>query len=1034
MSKEIGKVLVVGAGVAGIRAALDLAETGYEVLLTESSPAIGGILSKLDFQFPTDHCGMCRMLPFVGREYASQFCMRKSLFHDNITILPETEVIACEGEPGNFQVTLRRRAQMVDTDVCLGEGECIEVCPVVVEDEFNEGLTKREAIYRPVPHNLPNLYVIDQDACTKCGECVKVCPVDAIDLDAKDKEEVITVGAVVLAAGSGFYQPGTLPDDFDYQRWPSVLTSLEFERIISTSGTYFGRILRPHDGREAKRIAWIQCAGSRDRKHGLDFCSSICCMFALKEAVLAKERGGPETEAVIFYMDMRTFGKDYFRYREIAEKEKGVRLVRCRSHALQQTEGGDVVIRYFDGDGKARTETFEMVVLSVGQNPHSGLAGMGDVFGFELDDIGFAKTNGSGVVTTRPGVFACGSFTGLKDISESLLEGGAAANAVSRLMQSKGASYKEEPHLINERDVRRELPMVAVLLCRWPLKEGAQILDFEKLAQAVEALEYVSEVHVVDEICRAGVDQTREMLSSSKANRLVIGACLPYVYKKKLKWLGMEAGFNSALITVVDLRGQTRRMLYADGSVEVERHALALLETTVEELSAKDPVQNKSMSVRHRALVIGGGLCGMQAALSLSRHGVDVELVEKNGELGGHAGKLRYTLEGLDPRALVTDLVDQVRADHHITVHLSSEVHDTSGSVGGFVTRIRHEGSEELVPVAHGGTVIATGGVEAATDEYCYGKSDRILTQEELEIGLDEGSLGEDRLDTVVMIQCVGSREPGRREYCSRICCATALKNALKIREIRPNARVIVLYRDMMAYGYREKYYSEARAKRVVFCTYSRDNKPDVSLDDEGALSVRFRDEVLGDDVLVEPDLLVLSTGMTPADNTQLAQRFGVDLTADGFFEEADYKWRPVETHKEGVFVCGLAHSPRSIPEALVMAEAAAQKALTLLVHKRVNTARLVSVVRHSICAQCELCIEACPYQARSLDLAENKIVVDELICQGCGICVAACPSGAAALSGSVEKQVVASLNAQLADLSLRVSGEDRPHRPTRPE
>lgn len=1024
MNREIGKVLVMGAGVAGIRAALDLAETGYKVLLTESSPAIGGILSKLDYQFPTDHCGMCRMLPFVGREYASQFCMRKSLFHDNITILPETEVVGCQGEAGNFDVTLRHRAQMVDTQVCIGGGECVEVCPVVVKDEFNEGLTRREAIYRPIPHNLPNLYVIDSDACTKCGECVKVCPADAIDLEATDTEEVVHVGAIVLAAGSGFYPVGSLPDEIDFQRWPAVLTSLEFERIVSGSGTYFGKILRPSDGREAKRIAWLQCIGSRDRKHGLDFCSSICCMFALKEAVLAKERGGPDTEAVIFYMDMRTFGKDYFRYREHAEKEMGVRLVRCRSHALSQTDNGNVVIRYFGADGQAHEETFDLVVLSVGQRPHQKLGQMRDVFGFELNEIGFVKTDGaSSVSTTTPGVYVCGSFIGLKDISESLLEGGAAANAVSNLMQQKGVAFGEEPRSFAERDVHRELPKVAVLLCKWPLKEGTQDLDFDKLGEAVGDLDRVTEVYVVDEICREGFGESKTLLENSKANRLLVGACLPYVYKKKLKEMAMEAGFNSALVTIVDLRERIRQMLYDDASPLSEVRVLPQLQPRIEELCARDPVQTRHVSVEHRALVIGGGLCGMQTALSLAGHGVDVALVEKTDRLGGHARNLRYTLEGTDPQKLAADLANRVFSDHRITVHMNTTVAKSSGSVGAFTSHLCRLDSDELVPVSHGATIIATGGSEASTDEYCYGESEAILTQEDLETALDDGSIGPDRLDTVVMIQCVGSREMGKKEYCSRICCASALKNAFKILETRPDARVIVLYRDMMAYGIREKYYSEARSKGVIFSTYDPANKPVVVLDDEGSPVVRFRDEVLCDDVQVKPSLVILSTGMVPADNTQLAENLGIDLTPDGFFEEIDYKWRPVDTFKEGVYVCGLSHSPRSISEAMVMAEAAAQRALSVLAHEYLSTARMVSIVRHSLCAQCEMCIDVCPYHARSLDEATGRISVDELVCQGCGICVATCPSGAAALSGAVEKQVFTSIFAELSNVMFSESG-----------
>ncbi|MFW5741238.1 MAG: 4Fe-4S binding protein, partial [Myxococcota bacterium] len=367
-STPIGSVLVVGAGVAGIRAALDLAEVGYRVLMTDASPAIGGILAKLDYQFPSDHCGMCKMLPLVGREYASQYCMRKSLFHDNIKIMPFTEVVSIKGDPGAFEVELRERARHVDTEVCIGTGYCAEACPLEAPDEFNQGLTRRKAIYQPVPHNLPNMWLIDMGLCDKCGKCVEVCPVDAIKLDAQDKAHTVQVDSVIFATGTGLYDPSNKEDLSSYAHSPDVVTSLEFERLLSGSGRYDGVIHRPSDGKPAKRIAWMQCVGSRNRAKNRDYCSSICCMFALKEAVLAREKGGKDVETTIFYMDMRTFGKGFYRYREQAEDKHGVRLIRCRVHNVEPMGDGTLRVRYPDPSGEGwKYETFDMVVLSTGQ-------------------------------------------------------------------------------------------------------------------------------------------------------------------------------------------------------------------------------------------------------------------------------------------------------------------------------------------------------------------------------------------------------------------------------------------------------------------------------------------------------------------------------------------------------------------------------------------------------------------------------------------------------------------------------------------
>lgn len=1015
-----GRALVVGAGIAGIRAALDLAETGYDVLLTESSPAVGGILSKLDFQFPTDHCGMCRMLPFVGRESASQFCMRKSLFHDGISIRPNTEVVACQGEPGRFEVTLRTRAQRVDDTICIGDGECAAVCPVEVSDGFNEGFTPRKAIYRPVPHNLPNHWVIDPVACTDCGDCVRVCPVNAIDLEAQDTEETVTVGAVVLATGAGLFDPTTPSDFYNYGASPHVVTSLEFERLLSGTGTYHGDIRRPADGKEAKRIAWIQCVGSRNRRLGRDFCSSVCCMFALKEAVLAKERGGPDTDAVIFYMDLRTFGKDYYRYRETAERDHGVRTVRCRPQSVHPNRDGDPVIRYFDADGHPREETFDLVVLATGQTPPVEASALQRVFGFSLNTYGFAETSGNvDLSTSTPGVFVCGSFTGLKDISDALVQGSAAAAEVGALLCARGLLPR--PHVTPPpaRDVSREEPRVAVILCQWPRSEGGQPVDFQILAREVAALEDVSEVHVVEEVCRAGADKALEILKASAANRVLFAACLPYKYKRGLMELAELAGFNGTLINILDLRSELRRAAANGNGRSLDHLAISRLWTGVRALCARDPVDVKCIPVARHALVVGGGLAGMQAALTVARHGVPVTLVERSPRLGGHALDLRTTVEGMDPAALVERVTAEVVGTPEIRVLVESEVLSSSGSVGQFQSVLRMpDGSMETM--VHGATILATGGMEApAEGAYLHGTHDGVLTQEALEQALADGSLSAENLGTVVMIQCVGSREAGHREYCSRLCCSSALKNARRILELNPSARVMVLYRDMMTYGFKEVHYSAAREWGVVFSTYSLDKKPVATLD-EGRIAVSFTDEILGEEVTVHPDLLVLSTGVVPRDQSHVAKVFGVNTGESGFLEEADYKFRPVEMLKEGITVCGLAHSPRSMTESMTMAAAAGERALTVLMQDVLTTARLISRVRQAACAVCELCVHLCPYQARRLDPAEGVIVVDPLACQGCGICTAACPSSAAVLTGQAERQIMASLDAELCSLAVR--------------
>ncbi|MDY6854297.1 MAG: FAD-dependent oxidoreductase [Thermodesulfobacteriota bacterium] len=1011
-------VLVVGAGIAGIKSALELAETGYRVLLTDASPQIGGILSKLDHQFPTDHCGMCRMLPMVGREYASQHCMRKSLFHDNIEILPFTEVKSVQGDVGAYEVELLKRARNVDTDVCNGLGRCIEVCPIEVPDEFNHGLTKRKAIYQPVPHNVPQMFLIDKQACNNCGECVKVCPVNAIDLEAQDETTQVKVNAIIFAAGATLYDPATQDDAKAYTVSEDVVSSLAFERILSGSGTYDGTIRRPSDGNPATRIAWIQCMGSRNRRQGRDYCSSICCMFALKEAILAHEKGGANVETTIFYMDMRTFGKDFYRYREKAEEHYGVRLVRCRVQDVLQEADGTLLIRYFDPvSGEFSKSNYDMVVLSTGQSPFEDNRKIAELLGLDLSSSGLLPTiDFEKVKLAKPGVFICGSQMGLTDISEAVTSGIAAAGEVSRLLTSINMSPIEEEELVPERPVDREASLISVILCRCKDDKAPEDLDLKPLSLAIEGINRVGEVHVVDSLCHEeGQRALEKILEQTKCNRLIFGVCLPYVYRQKFRRLARAAGFNPSLVEIVDLLGIARLGTAETDTIDWVSRAIEEIVATIEKLKFAEALHVDEIPINQAALVVGGGVAGMHAAISLAERGIGVHLVEKSGQLGGHAGsELYFTIEGLDPTGLAIGLRQKIEGQSKITVHLNSEVAETKGDIGCFITRIRNDGIDEDIALQHGAVILATGGHEGTTNEYGHGESEQILRHVELEKRLATGEIDATALDNVVMIQCVGSREKGGREYCSRICCVAALKNAFKIREKNPETRIYILYRDMMTYGFLEQYYTKARGEGIVFVNYDPEQKPEVEIID-GKPRVKFIDPVLRMPFEISPDLLVLATGIEPnASNEQLAQIFGLPLNQDGFFIEADSKWRPVEFKKLGIFFAGTAHSPQSLSEAIMQAEAAAQKAYDYLFRHEIQTARVVSRIHDALCARCQVCVEACPYDARVFNSVENCITVNAAACQACGVCAVACPNNAAEVMGWSEKQTMAVIDAKL--------------------
>ncbi len=1020
--KPIGTVLVAGAGISGIKSAIELAEIGYKVLLTDASTQVGGILAKLDYQFPTDHCGMCRMLPMVGREYNSEYCMRKSLYHENIEILPFTEVTSIEGDAGNYKVELKKKARYINSDVCNELGKCIDVCPVEVDDEFNHRLTKRKAIYRSVPHNVPQLLLVDKASCTECGECVKVCATNAINLEAEDEIEIRKVHSIILASGVKLYNTRDYDDAKSYAVSPDVVSALAFERMLSGTGTYKdGEIIRPSDGKPAKKIAWIQCMGSRNRRQKRDYCSSVCCMFALKEAVLAKEKGGPDIETTIFYMDMRTFGKGFQRYRTNAVEEHDVKLIRCRVQEVVRAPDGGLNIRYFDPDtNEFFIESYDIVVLSTGQIPFDDHKKWADMVNADLSPTGLIATEPYSKIriSGKQGIFMCGSLMGLTDISEAMSSGIAAAGEVTNFLTTIDVDTTFTEEIPEPETDDRELPDVAVVICKCGELAGAEGLDLELLSSEIEKHHGVGAVQVIDSICLdAGKEEALGVLSKTKCNRLLVGACQPFMYRRRLKDVARKAGFNSSLVNIFDLLGISRKGLHESSKGEWTRRAINEIKADIESMKEKPALHVQSLPINQTALIVGGGICGMHSALSLANRNVPVHLIEKTGELGGFAGNnIATTVDGLAPMEMAKDMKLKVFEHKKITVHLNAEVAKTEGSLGSFESKIVYNENGENAYLHHGAVIMATGGHEGATDEYGYGQSENVLTQFEMKQGLESGDIDVSEAENIVMIQCVGSREKGKREYCSRICCMWAVANALKIKEKNPDVRVFVLYRDIMTYGFLEQYYTKARLAGVIFVNYELDSKPEVEIV-EGKPVIRFTESILNSPIEVSPEFLVLSTGVDPEESNQdLAKTFNLEQNRDGFFVEADSKWRPIEFQQVGTFLAGVAHSPMPLPDVIMQAEAAAQKAYGYLSSGEIHSARIISTVKDSLCIRCQRCVVVCPYDARSYNEVEKRIDVDPAGCQGCGMCAVACRNNAAEVSGWSDRQMLAVIDAKLSD------------------
>jgi len=1131
MKRKVGNAIVVGAGIGGIRAALDLAEYGYGVTLVDRAPHLGGILSRLDCQFPTDHCGMCRMLPLVERDAASQHCLRRGLFHENIEILFSTSITDIEGEPGKYRVTLKQQSSWVDPDRCVGCGRCVPVCPVEVRDAFNMGLTKRKAIYLPVPHSIPNSYVVDPEACTRCGACLGVCPTDAIRMPEAERrkfrilvvddelvvrdslkewleEEGFTVamagsgaealaalqtaayhlmlldikmpgmdgvevlerakalapeltvimmtayatvetaveamkigaldylvkpfeleglmpkvekvyqkietaearqieaGAVVLCGGTDFCDPAAGKNTLGYGVVPDILTQIEFERLMSGTGPTAGRLVRLSDGRPVRKIAWLQCVGSRDAQLEADFCSNVCCMASIKEAVLAKERSEGELETAIFFMDMRTFGKTFQRYRDQAERHLGVRFERARAHSVVAGPGGGLVIRWADASGACRDEIFDMVVLAAGQRPAAGSMELAGRLDLPLNTWGFIEPEPFSLSRTRqPGIFIGGAFGGMKDIGEAVIQASSAAAGASRVIHAAGGSLAlEESAPEVAVGLMRESPRILTVVCRCSSGEAGVAPS----ALALRSLSFDPEIAAVETVaglCTAsGWEQFAGRIREVNPNRVLIGACLPHLHRRRLQELSRELGMNAALMEVVDVAPWS-----FPSAGEPSADALAKLRAGAARLKWADPAPAAEIRIAPRALVVGGGIAGITAAITIADHGYAVDLVEASERLGGNLNWLGHTLEGHDVNALLKDRLKRVENHPRIQVHIGSRVIHAAGEVGSFSTVVEGP-AKEVQTLAHGVVILATGGVEACTRSHAYGAGPAILTQSELERRMADGSLDAGGLDTVVMIQCVDSRrEP--RNYCSRVCCAAALKHALALKEQNPRADLFILHRDIMAYGFAEAAFTRARRAGVVFISYDPDRPPRVEPAETGA-TVTVAEPILGRTLAIEAQLVVLATGIVPRLPPELAEAYGAQVDRDGFFQEADSKWRPVDGLQEGVFACGLALGPRTITESVATAEAAAQRALRLISRERLATGRVTAGVHHSLCSLCEQCIAACPCGARSLDVDLEQVRVNPAMCQGCGACAAVCPNDASFLEGYAPQQMLATIDA----------------------
>ncbi len=945
----------------------------------------------------------------------------------NVELLTLSEVIEVTGEEGNFTVRVKRSPRYVDMEKCIACGLCAEKCPKKVDDEYNAGQGKRKAAFIKYGQTVPLKYAIDPVNCLyltrgKCRACEKFCPAGAIRFD--DREEIVTlnVGSMILSPGYTPFDPSVY-DTFGYGTIPDVVTGLEYERLLSASGPHMGHLVKPSNGREPQKIAWIQCVGSREIQHsGNSYCSSVCCMYAIKQTLVTAEHMPGGVEQAVFYMDIRSCNKEFERYYEGA-KARGIRFVRARPHSIEPGPNNiGVVLSYVDADGRSFLENFDMAVLSVGMQASRDAEMLAETAGIELDEHRFAVTRSFDPVrSTRKGIYVAGAFRSPKAIPRAVTEASAAAADASRALVAAKGTLTQEKTYPPEKDVSGEEPRIGVFVCSCGINI-ASVVDVQALAAYAKSLPHVVMVENNLFTCSTDTqDLIAQKIKEHGLNRIVVAACTPRTHEPLFQDTLREAGLNPYLLEMANIRNQNSWVHQKDpGNATVK--ARDQVRMAVARVALNMPLDRQKVGVVRRSLVIGGGLAGMTAALGLADQGHETVLLEKSDRLGGNAWQIHETWRGRAVRPLLEEMIRKVEAHPGITVHKGAVLKSVSGSVGNFVSEFQVNGASHTA--AYGAAVIATGGRESIPTEYGYGDHPRIMTHLQFETELHEKEKDVRAAESVVFIQCVGSREPNR-PYCSRVCCTHSIQNALTLKALNPDMEVTILTRDVRTYGEREDLYQRARRQGVIFVRFGLDSKPRVSVQGDKVF-VTVEDPILQRPILLPADYLVLASAIIPSDNQELIGLFKCGQNEDGFLNEAHPKLRPVDMSVDGLFLAGLCNYPKPMDESISQAKAAVSRAGVILSREAMNLDAIKSYVTEK-CDGCALCVDVCPYRAIRLvevnvgGSTHKRIETESSLCRGCGLCEATCPKGGVEVHGFTLGQLRAQVDAVLGVKERRI-------------
>ncbi|OQC52861.1 MAG: putative glutamate synthase (NADPH) small subunit [Deltaproteobacteria bacterium ADurb.Bin026] len=910
-------------------------------------------------------------------------------------------------------------------DKCTGCTVCVEYCPVSYPDKYNQEISDNKAVHVYFAQAIPLITYIDESCLylkeKKCRICEAVCKNNAIDLSQEPEKKEINVGAVILSPGFEPFDP-KIRSEYRYGEFQNVVTSMDYERLLCSTGPYGGEILRASDRKHPHNIAWIQCVGSRQViEGGNSYCSAVCCTYTQKQAILTKDHDA-DAKCTIFHNDIRAYGKDFERFYQRTENLPGVRFIRSYTSIVREDPiTKNVTVRYSTFDEGVKEEEFDMVVLSIGMDPPKDVEEMAKKFGFELEPHGFCRLDPTNpMITNRPGIFVSGALQGTLDIPESVFSASGAGSQIGEMLAYRRGNLARERIYPPEKDLSQEEPRVGVFVCHC----GANIGRIVNVPETVEYCKTLPNVvYAQEQLFSCATNSAKEitdMIQEKGLNRVVVAACSPRTLEPLFRDTLREAGINQYYYEMANIR-EHNSWVHSKEKEEATQKAHDLIRMSVARACELEPLQEFDLPVDKRALIVGGGIAGMNCALSIANQGHEVYLVEKDAELGGIARKIHTTLEGLDVQAYLKELIEKIYQHPLIHVYHNATITEATGYVGNFLTKVTSE--RGAVEIKHGASVIAIGSDLYTPTEYLYGEDERVMTHLELEekiVNEDEKVLNAQNL---VMIQCVGCRNEDRN-YCSRICCSESVKNALLLKEKNPKMDIYILFRDMRTYGFKEDYYREAANRDVKFIRYEPQEKPQIEPgegeeDGRPVLKVTVMDYVLGDQLVIDADIVALAAAVIPSAATkEMANFFKVTLSPDGFFKEAHVKLRPVEFATDGVYLCGMAHYPKFIQETINQAYGAAGRALTLLANDIVVASGSVCVVDEKRCMGCGACVEVCTYGALELrDTKQGKkVVVNPVLCKGDGLCNSKCPTGAISLKHYTDDEILSEIDALLQE------------------